>query len=263
MGVAEDYTQLVFHVLAHVRLDGPGSTFDRRYLAWARARLEPADLEVLEHDASLLSRLWNADVRRYDQLHRLCDLHADLASARACADRSLAELRADEVADPPLLEHLRELEGAELIHATLALVEPRFTAVICELRPALAQARREVGVWLERLARWCPGLASVRVELVWALGMHGRALPGRILVGAPAAWNGCSPARAAVLAAHEFMVAQGSGDYVADEWAALRGLADALREAEPELRAAHREWLASLELGPLRAAATARGLTSA
>lgn len=257
--IADEFTQLVFHVFAHLRLAGPGDIHDPRYVAWAAERFDGADLELLAHDADLLARLWNAD-SRYDTLHRLCELHADLAGLRACAARPLAELAPEELADPELLVVLRELPGAELIHATLALLAPGFARVFAELGCTLGRASVEVRTWIERIDLACPGLAAARIELVWALGMHGRAGSKRILIGAPAKWNGCSPARQAVLAAHEHTVARVSvGDYVADEWSALTSLADRLREADPIVREAHREWLASLNLAPLLADVVARG----
>lgn len=257
--IADGFTQLVFHVFAHAPLRGPGNVHDRRYVAWAGGRFDLADQRLLSHDADLLAGLWNADAR-YDALHRLCELHAGLDKFRACSGRSLAELRADEVADPELLGVLRELPGAELVYATLTLLAPEFTRVCSELEPVLEQASADVRAWIDRLDLHCLGLARARVELVWALGLHGRALADQILVGAPADWNGCTPARQAVLAAHEHTVARlGGDDYVADEWAALTELAYQLREADPALCEAHRDWLASLDLSPLLTAAVARG----
>jgi hypothetical protein len=256
--IADEFTQLVFHVFAHVPLRGPGDVHDRRYVAWAAGVFEAADRELLAHDAALLARLWNED-RRYEVLHGFCDLHASFAEFLKCSERPLSELRPDEVADAELLVRLRELPGAELLHATLALLAPSFTRVFAGLKATLEQAGASVSEWLGRLQ-----LAEVRVELVWALGLHGRALPQRILVGAPADWNACSPARQAVLAAHEHTVAGvAMGNYVDDEWAALTELAYRLRDADPELRDAHRDWLASLDLAPLLAAVVARNALSA
>lgn len=261
--IADEFTQLVFHVLAHAPLRGPGNVHDPRYVAWAAERCDADDQRLLGHDAGLLARLWDADPR-YDALHRFCDLHAGLREFSACAGRALAQLRASEVAEPELLEQVRELEGAELLHATLALVAPGFARVWAELAPTLEHADASVRAWIDRLDRHCPGLADARVELVWALGLHGRALSKRILVGVPAAWSGSAPARQAVLAAHEHAVVRfGGRDYVTDEWAALTGLAQQLRGAESQLRDAHREWLASLALSPLLAAVVARGYVDA
>lgn len=261
--IADEFTQLVFHAFAHAPLRGPGNVYDPRYVAWATGRCDADDQRSLLHDAGLLAQLWNGDPR-HDALHRLCELHAGIREFSSCSSRSLAELSASEVAAPELLACLRELPGAELLHATLALVAPGFMRMWTEFAPTLEHADTSVRAWIERLDRHCPGLADARVELVWALGLHGRALSQRILVGAPADWNGCTPARQAVLAAHEHAVVRfGGRDYVADEWAALTGLAHQLRNAESELRDAHSEWLASLELSPLLAAAVARGYVGA
>ncbi len=257
--IADEFTQLVFHVLAHLRLEGPGTLHDPRYLGWAGPRFEPEQRRLLEHDADLLTRLWNANAR-YDRLHGFCELHHDWAGFIASVGRSLSELGRDDVADLGVLETVHSLDGAELLHATLALISPSFHELFVELGPTLADADAELCGWIDRLASVCPGLADARIESVWALGMHGRGLSSRILVGAPAAWSECSAARQAVLAAHELAVARvGTDDYVADEWTALTELAGRLRDAEPELRAAHRDWLASLELAPLTRAAVARG----
>jgi hypothetical protein len=261
--IADAFTQLVFHALAHARLHGPGNIYDPRYLAWAAERFAERDAQVLGADAALLARLWAADPR-YDRLHRYCELHRDWAGFLASADRSLAELHPTDVGDARLLASIRELDGAELLHATLALIGPSFARVLAELRPVLERAAIEVRGWIDRLTVPCPGLVDARVELVWALGMHGRGFTSRILVGAPANWNACSPARQAVLAAHEHTVSSiAQGDYVADEWAALTELSLLLRDAERELREAHRAWLASLELAPLIHAAVARGYLDA
>lgn len=262
--IADEFTQLVFHTLAHAPLRGPGDVHDHRYVAWAREHCDAGDQQLLEHDASLLARLWNDDPDRYDLLHRVCELHAGIDGLIACSDRSLAELSPREVADPALLEQLRELPGAELLHAALALLAPAFVRVFADLQPTLARADASVRAWIDRLGPHCEGLTRARVELVWPLGLHGRALSSRILVGAPAQWNGCTPARQAVLAAHEHTVRRvDADDYVSVEWAALTKLAQQLRDADPPLRDAHREWLASLDLSPLLRAVVARGQLSA
>jgi hypothetical protein len=97
--------------------------------------------------------------------------------------------------------------------------------------------------------------------LVWALGVHGRAFPDRILIGAPSAWSGCSAARQAVLATHEHCVRSSRADgYLGSEWDALVRLARAMQHAnEPELRDAHALWLAELDLDALVRGVVARG----
>lgn len=248
---ADGFTQLVAHLFAHVSIAGPGNLADPRYVAWASERLGPADRAMLEHDAALLARLW-ADDPRLDVLHGLCELHGDLDGFRATANRSLAALRSDEVRDPELLAVLRSIDPAEFVHASLAVTVDAFADSLEEIASELVLARARVLPWLERMAMHVPELDAVAIELVWAMGEHGRALPSRILVGAPAVWNRMEPARAAVLAAHEALVrASESDEYVVCERWAIAELRERMRGADVELRTAHAAWLASLDLSGL------------
>lgn len=248
---ADGFTQLVAHLFAHVPLAGPGNLADPRYVEWASEQIEADDRTRLEHDAALLARLW-ADDPRLDVLHGLCELHGDLDGFRATATRSLAELRSDEVRDPELLEDLRSLDAAEFVHASLSAMVDGFAALLDEIAGALVIARARVLPWLERMVARVPELDAVPIELVWAMGEHGRALPNRILVGAPAKWNRIDPARVSVLAAHEALVrACESDEYVVGERWAITQLRDRMRRADAELRAAHAAWLGSLDLSAL------------
>jgi hypothetical protein len=183
---------------------------------------------------------------------------------RRTTGRSLAELDMHDVHAPRLLESLRDsviAPVAELLHTTLALLVDDFALVLAGLAPQLESARAQVEPLVDRLATIVPELGQARVELVWALGVHGRAFSERILVGAPATWSGCTAARQAVLAAHEQLVrASAAVDYVGSEWDALVRLARAMRHADdPELRDAHARWLAELELDELLSGVVARG----
>jgi hypothetical protein len=248
---ADDFTQLVAHLFAHVPLAGPGNLGDPRYAAWAADQLGAEDRAMLEHDAALLARLWAEDPR-LDVLHGLVDLHGDLEGFRATANRRLAALRFDEVRDPELLEVLRTLDAAEFVHASLSAMIDAFEKLLEAIEPALMLAKARVLPWLERMVVHVPELDAVPIELVWAMGEHGRALPSRILVGAPAAWNRIDPARAATLAAHEALVrAHPSDDYVTCERWAIAELSERMRGADRELRDAHVAWLNSLDLSGL------------
>jgi hypothetical protein len=247
--VADGFAQLVGHVFAHIPLDQPGNLHDRRYVAWSREAMTTDARAMLEHDAALIASHWRSD-RRLDVLHSMFDLHGDLDEFRRTAARPLAELEAHEVRSPKLLALLRRdaiAPVAELLHSTFALLVDDFAA------PQLEHARAEVEPFVRRLDAIIPGFEHARVELVWALGVHGRAFPERILVGAPVAWCGCSPARQAVLAAHEHLVRSSHAvDYLGSEWDALVRLARELQRAsDPKLRDAHAQWLAELDLAAL------------
>src|SRR5262249_8669865 len=139
-------------------------------------------------------------------LHGMFELHGDLDEFRRTAARALVELDACDVRSPQLLASLRDeaiAPLAELLHTTLALLVDDVAALLAEVTPQLELARARVESFVDRLAEVVPGLDQSRVELVWALGVHGRAFPERILIGAPTAWSGCSAERQAVLAAHE------------------------------------------------------------
>lgn len=262
--VADGFAQLVAHVLAHVALgQQPGNLHDARYVAWAREQIAADARRLVEHDAALIGARWSSD-RRLDVLHAVFELHGDLDAFRRTKGRSLAELDVHEVRSPKLLARLRGeaiAPVAELLHTTLALLVDELALALTGLGSQLEAGRAQIEPLVDRLAGIVPGFEHVRVELVWALGVHGRAFPERILVGAPAAWSGCTAARQAVLAAHEHCV-RGSDDddYLGGEWSALVQLARAMQDTgDPELRDAHARWLAELELDALLSGVVERG----
>lgn len=258
--IADSFAQLVVHVLAHVPLRQAGNLHDPRYVAWARPRMSEADRAMLEHDAALLARCWSADAK-LDLIHGFCALHRGLGEFAATRDRSLAQLDAGSVRAPALLAELAQLPAAELLHANLALLTDGFVPLLKELRAPLRAAQAAMGSAMRRVSAAIPDLAGARVELVWALGHHGRAFDDRILVGAPSSWSGCSPMRQAVLAAHEHLVTMAEArGYVEQEWFALTTLARRIASHDDdELRRTHQRWLAELELSELLTALVDRG----
>lgn len=201
---ADGFTQLALHVLAHVPRDGPGDLLDRRHVEWSARVLPPRAQALLTADAATLAALWRSDPA-LDILDALPDLHTSLDAFRRTAARALADLRPADVAGPPLLRALQRLGPAgELMHATLGLLAPAFARVHAELGPALLRGRDELRPWLAALCEHVPDLAAARVELVWALGPRGRALPARLLVGCPGHLT--DAATPAIVAAHEHAV---------------------------------------------------------
>lgn len=257
VAVADGFTQLVFHALAHVGRAGPGDLFDGTYVAWARSTFAPAVQRLLEEDAAVLAALWRGEPG-LDVLDALPELHGSLAAFVRTAGRGLAAVTAEEVARPEVLRALQGLGAAgELVHATLGLLAREFARVHDErIAPRLVEEVGGIEEALAGLAAYVPGLAEARVEVVWALGARGRAMPGRILIGrAP-----CAP----IVAAHEVAVcASGQVEHVRAEWAALVRLAGWLRGAPAGPREAHARWLAGLELAGLVERAIAAGLVAA
>lgn len=246
---------------AHVRIAGPGNAFDPRYVAWARARFDAETTELLTRDAALIGRMWR------EPLHAWSELHPAIADFMATAGRPLGELAAADVAQPRTLSTLQALDGpvAELVHASLGLLAPAMVAVHRDvIAPSLRARIPEVVDALAIAADVCPGLDARRVELCWPLGPRGRAFPSRIVVGAPADWNGQSAWTTAALALHEYTVAaSGTSDYVASEWEALTTNARRLARRSGSLATAYGAWLARLDLDGLLPAAVRCGWLSA
>lgn len=262
MGIAatSEASELCFHVLAHVPIDGPGNTFDPRYLDWlARRGDEPReDRARMREDGELLAAALAAEPQR-ELVHRLPELYRDETPWR----RALAELDADDVADPATLAAMQRSEGAafELAHAMLGLAHPHHhLRWVTELAPALAQVRDALARLLAGAGPLSSSLLAQRIELSWALGPRGRAFERRIVVGAPASWHDGELAGSAVIALHEHFVRDRGGDasgWAEREWAALCGLAQAIVGEAPVLVHAHARWLAGLDLRSLLEAVAA------
>lgn len=260
VAAADGFTQLVFHVLAHVPRPGPGDLYDRHHRDRSARCFGAGTRALLASDAATLAALWRSSPA-LDVLDALPELHASLPAFRRTAARALAELTADDVACPAVLFALQRLgAAAELIHATMSLVVDEFACVHeGVIEPALASACGAIAALLAPLAATVPGLDAARIELVWALGSRGRALPGRLLVGTPRA--DIDPRLPAVLAVHEHAVStSGQVDHLRAEWSALIRGARWLRPTP--LCDLHARWLASLELSELLGGAQALGLVA-
>jgi hypothetical protein len=256
VAAADGFTQFVFHVLAHVPRPGPGDLHDRRHLDRSAQHFAAPTRALLASDAATLAALWRSSPA-LDVLDALPDLHASLPAFRRTATRTLAELTAGDVACPEVLSALQRLgPPAELVHATMSLVVDEFARVHAEaIAPELARASATIAAHLTPLP--IPGLTSARIELVWSLGPRGRALPGRLLIGAPR--EDIDPRLPAVVAAHEYAVStSGQVDYLRAEWSALLRAARWLRPTP--LRDAHARWLATLDLSAILDGAASLGL---
>ncbi len=280
LALADDYTQLAFHVLAHVPRTGPGDLFNCQHCGSASATFSADAQRLLLDDSHVLARIAGpspADETRpvaenldraveptdLSALDLLPELHRSLTAFRRSAARPLADLAPHEVADPAALRALQRLgPAAELLHAQMGLLHHEFLAVHARhIQPWGQSTIAAITPWLAALADHAPGLADARVELVWALGPHGRAMPDRILIGCATQDDPITPA---ILAMHEYAVRTSIHlDYIPGEWDALRRAARWTAAAPPPLRAAHTRWLASLDLTRLLRGAVETGLLTA
>lgn len=249
------------HVLAHVRLAGPGTVYAPRYVAWVEAHAAAEHTAVLREGAAALERAWGRDTPTF--VHSWPLLHRSIESLRESVGTPFASLEPAQVGAPGILRALRGLdpEPTQRLHALLGEAADGHAELW--RRHAAPQAREalaRVGRWWDDALELVPSLVRSRVELCHALGPRGRVFGERIVVGAPAPWNELDARVPVVLAMHEQLVhdAAGSG-YVEVEWASLTGLSARMRRAPPALREAHGAWLASLHLRPLLEAVRAAG----
>ncbi len=242
-----DFTELVFLVLGHLPMVGPANLFDPRLVAWAADTLPDEDVKILGEDAPRLAAFASTSWQAWPELF------ADLERFAAARHRDLADLRPEDVASPGLLEELQgEGIGAELMHATLALLAPGFAALHREvIAPALAGQLERIDAAVGSLAHHVPSLGEATVEVSGTLGGHGRGFERRLVVGAPAAWHPYGSVDTALWALHEHLVRQATGGHARAEASAIRVGMDAMRSAPRELAQAHRAWLARLDLSGL------------
>lgn len=251
---ADDCTQLVLHLFAHVHIDQVGDLYQPRYADWAR-RYFPIEVDDLaRHLGARIAANWT------NVLHALPELFDDWRLLRRALDRSFSALRSNDVSRPEWLTALHRVDPAvlELVQEALRGLAPAFESVLDDvIRPRLQHADLDLRPWVDMASVAFESVAHDRVELVWALGPHGRAMPRRILVGVPAAWNEVTSEAVVVLALHEHHVREAASDYVRGEWNALCRMARGMRRAPEALRSAHARWLASLDLRSLVAARVA------
>lgn len=252
----DPFAELVIHVLAHIRAPGPLDLYDPRYVAWATARTPELSRVRVQPDADLLAGAWcEPDA---PLVLRWMDLHHDLSGFMRTKERALAELAAEDVEDPVLLERLQGLSPlfTELFHAQLGLLVHWFAGLhAVHIAPSLIHIAPAITEQCEAALELVPGLDGARIELAWALGPHVCASRQRIIVGAPAPWNDLDPPTSAVLVLHgEALRRATARDPVRARWQALRELCVTLARgtfATAPLREAHLRWLAALDLAPL------------
>ena len=247
------FADLAFHVLAHLAVPGHTSLHSSRYVAWARRELEAPAVDPIVEDVEVLAAL-HAKERRVESLHALPFLHERIEDMLASAPRPLEELGPDDVADAAVLRALRpvDTELVEILRADIALAARAYArAFETRIRPLLAHACDALRDPFAIACDLMPSLLTARIELAHPLGMRGRVLRDRIVVGSPAEWNDVTPESAIVLAMHERAVSLAHGSWADVERHALREVARRIEQAPAPLAEAHHRWLHSLDLTPL------------
>lgn len=238
---ATAFVDLVFHVLAHVSVDVPAGAYDPEYVRWCERTLGPASSRELATLASDVARA----APTHDALARaqlLAWMFRDVQNAARAFDRSLAELRPDDVARPELLRALAGDPAAELLFCAVALEAGAHASL-----PAIA-ADAAFGSARAEVARAAPRLAEMPVETVRSLRLRGRVYDATIFVGVPSPIAPGAPVEhVAWQAGHEATVAELAAarlPFDQHEHAAVVLLATRARRAG--LAEGHARWLAQL-----------------
>ena len=221
IAIDSGWSDLVFHVLAHVDLRGVApNVFDARYARWVAAQRR-RDGGLLAADASLLAALL-AEPADAAGVQALAVLFTSTEQAMASARCELRELSADDVGSPAALRALASVtELAEHLRSS-ALLEAETHAELPEARTD----RSQLNAALERVAHCAPALRECELVLCRALTRHGRVFGARVHVGLPDAELGVSAQQVAMQAAHEASVLEAGR--------ALRGLGLQLNERAVE-----------------------------
>lgn len=237
-------------MLAHV---DPGrvasSCYDAGWIAWAEQHLGRATDRSLAADVRVLERTL-ASNEHLAAAQALAWMWNDAAQARGCAQRDLAELTDDDVADTRALRTARAIGPAvEVLRAAAELELPRLAEIHAPYTDTTALARA-----LSRAAPAAPELGRVRIELAPPLPRRGRAWGPHVWVGMPGI-AGAETEHVAWQAAHEATVVEVgrlAEGHETVERMALGLLRSRARRAG--LTDAHRRWLETLDvaaLGPI------------
>lgn len=192
------WAELIFHVLAHVRVGVAASAFDPVWIAYAARHLGPPSSRHLAEDAELLARAAPTH-ESLAELQLLAWLFRDAARASACADRTLAELSGADVDDAGILAALRDRPAAEILRAAAELELDAFESLPHVARDA---------VDLEHVSRAAPWLERFSIAHLRPLRIRGRVRGELIFVGVPSPELEVTSEHVAWQAAHEATVAE-------------------------------------------------------
>lgn len=233
---ASAWTEAVFHVLAHVRVDVAASCHDVRWIRHAETHLGPARDRQLAEDAAVLAKA----LATHDLLARaqaLAWVFPSADAARAATARDLVDLERS----APLDVALSAAAGVEVLRAAAEL---ELSAIEMLPRPPAAD-----DAMLRDVARAAPNLARCEVTFARPLPFRGRAFGTSIVVGLPGV-AGAETDFVAWQAAHEATVLEvGYGEFADVERRALGLLRARARRAG--LEDAHARWLSGIDLSAL------------
>ncbi len=236
------FTDLVFHVLAHVEVDVPAGAFDATYVRWVEEHLGPASERELGESAREVARVASTH-ELLGAAQRLAWLFRDGERARPAFAHALGELAPADVDAPAVLLAIAGTPPAELLFCAVAL-EAAHHARLPET-PARGEAFADRLASLRAVA---PELVNLPVEHVRALRRRGRLFGGRIWVGLPGAVvPAVEPSLVAWQVAHEATVAElarAKLPFAQHEHAAIALLA--ARATRAGKSAEHAAWLAGL-----------------
>lgn len=185
------WAELVFHVLAHVRVAAPASAYDEAWIRFVESHAGPARERTLADDALAIAGAASThELLAAAQL--VAWLFDDHARAEACSDRMLEELTPKDVDDPGVLRALQQHRvAAEVLRAAAELesdVVRALPAMTPEATPTIA-----------------PWVSSFQMIPLRPLRVRGRVYRDRIFVGVAGAL-GVSAEHVAFQAAHEATV---------------------------------------------------------
>ena len=232
-----DWAELVFHVLAHVRGTAhlPASVYDETYVSFVESHVGPAATRTLAEDAAALTAaLPNHETLARGQL--VARLFDSIESAMSHAATDLEDLGGAATT-------LRLVaRGAELLRCAALLEADTFATL-----PAATRDLVELNAALEVTQRVSPTLADHKLMLLRPLRLRGRLFHDEIWLGAPDAVLGPSAEHVAWQAAHEASVGEVA---CAAHRTAERGIEHIAlvlmteRAADAGLADAHAHWLA-------------------
>jgi hypothetical protein len=189
------------------------------------------------------------DHRALALIQQLAWLFRDPGQSAAVAQRDLAELSAEDVADAELLALLpRQDPRLELLRCAVELERPAF-----ETLPPADVDRAGLTEHLQSVLPAAPALGACRVAIVRALGLRGRVRGDEIWIGARYDAAGAGPEHAAWQAAHEATVReveQRAESLGADSERAIEEIALVLlaaRALRTGLSSEHARWFAHFE----------------